>query len=78
MIPTVMLENIRAKKTDKFEDSQDKVENNQPLIQKMNITFDLNGIRPIFTQMWNCDRIGSNTSRKWNKVIWDYNYFQVN
>ena len=35
MIPTVMLENIRAKKTDKFEDSQDKVENNQPLIQKM-------------------------------------------
>ena len=62
----------------KIKDSRNNDENNQPLLQKMIIQFDLNEIQPRTTQVFNCDEIGSDPNRKWNKVICTYKFFKVN
>ena len=38
----------------------------------MNIPYDFNNIKPIATQVWNCEEIGFYTNGKYNKVIYTY------
>ena len=67
---TSMVEHEQDKKqNEKVEDSQNKAENNQPLLQNINIPSDINDIQPRATQVWNCDELGLHTNGRWNKAI---------
>ena len=57
-------------------DSQDEDENNQPFLQKMIISSELNYIQPRATKVWKYDEIGFYPNGMWNKVICNYNLFQ--
>ena len=39
---------------------------------------DLHQIRPLATQVWNCDKIGLDPNVKWHKVVCTYKYFKRN
>ena len=68
-----MSENIQANKQNyKFEDSWDKLDNNQPFIKTINIPSELNYIQRRFTQFCNSDENGVDTNGKWNYVIKNY------
>ena len=43
----------------------------------MNTPSNLNKIKPITTQVWNCDEFGFNPNGKFNKVICTYNFSQL-
>ena len=77
MLLTRMSDHQKDKKVNKnIKESQDKTENNQPLLQNMNIPSKLNDIQPSATQVWNCDEIGFNPNGRRNKVICTYKLFQ--
>ena len=40
----------------------------------MDIPYDLNGIQPRATWVWNCDEIGFDPNGRWNKAIFTYNF----
>ena len=71
-----MPENIQAnEQNEKVEDSWDKAGNNQPLLQNMNITSDLNDIQPRAMPVCKYDEIGFDPIGRWNKVICNYKFF---
>ena len=55
----------------------DNDKNNKPFLKKRIIPSDLNDIQPRATQVWKCDEIGFDTNRRWNKVIFNYKFFQT-
>ena len=60
-----MTEHEESNKVNKeLKASHDNDENNQPFLKKMIIPSDLNNIQLIATQVWNCDEIGFDTSRR--------------
>ena len=74
-----MSDNIQSNKQNYIvEDSRDKAKNNKPLLQKMNTPSDINRIQPRHNQVCNCDEIGFDPNRNWNKVIYTYKFSQVN
>ena len=75
MLLTIMTEHEQGGKNDKVEDSWVKVEYNQPLLQNINISSDLNEIWPRATQVWNCGTIGFSPNVIWNKFIFTYELF---
>ena len=76
MLIAIMEENEQGKKkNDKVEDSRDKIDKNQPLLQNMNIPYDLNEIQPRATQVWNCDDIMFYPNGRWEKVVCTYKLF---
>ena len=67
IILTIMSENVQAnKKNFKVSDSKYNIDKNQPLQKNMNITSNLKYIKPISTQVWNCDEIGFDPNGYWN------------
>ena len=74
---TSILEHEEANKVkEELEDSRDKDDNNQPILQKMIIPSDINYIQPRDTQVWNCGEVGFDPSKIWSKVICTYKFFQ--
>ena len=74
---TSILEHEEANKVkEELEDSRDKDDNNQPILQKMIIPSDINYIQPRATQVWNCGEVGFDPSKIWSKVICTYKFFQ--
>ena len=51
MVLTSMADDIQAQKNDRVEDFLYKAENNQPLLQIINIPYDINEIQPRSTQV---------------------------
>ena len=70
MLLTSMSEHKESNKVDKeLKDSHDNYDNNQLILQKIIIPYDLNDIQPRATQVCNCDEVGFDPNGRWIKVI---------
>ena len=77
MLLTSMSEYKEANKVnEELEDSRDKDNENQHILQKMTIPSDLNDIKPRATQVWNCYEVGFDTNGRCIKVNCTYKFFQ--
>ena len=74
---TSMSEHEESEKVnEELKDSCDNDDNNQPILQKMIIPYDIKDIQPISTQVWICDEFGFNPSIIWSKIICTYKFFK--
>ena len=77
MVLTSIPEHEEANKfNEELKDSRDKDDNNQPILQKIIIPYDLNYIQPRSTQVWNCNEVGFYPNGRWRKIICTYKLFQ--
>ena len=79
MLLTSMSEHEEANKfNEELKDSRDKDDNNQPILQKTIIPYDLNCIQLRAPQVWNCNEVGFDPNGILIKFICAYIFFNVN